>query len=109
MSSYSVRTATREDVLRFYPDAPTVRAVVAEKDGEVVAIAAIAGFSNHWVMVSDMAEPLPGKTCFRVAKRIMDIGRKLPGRVLAQAKSEASAAFLERIGLRPLGGGVFEL
>lgn len=104
-----MRFATREEVESFYPGAPTMRAVVAVRDGEALGLAGIVQYTNHFVMVSSMRERLPGKTCFRVAQKIIEVADKLPGLVFAKAESSQSEAFLARIGFRPIENGVFML
>lgn len=105
MPKYDVRYATKEDVHAFYGKTmPTMRAVVADCDGEILALAGIAGFSNQWTMFSQMKEQLPGKTCFRMARLIIGIANNLPGPVYAVAESDRSCKFLERIGFKPMNG-----
>lgn len=104
-----MRYATREEVEMFYPHAPSMRAVVAVKDGEAWGLAGIVQYTNHFVMVSSMRKPVPGKTCFRVARKIIEVADRLPGMVFAKAESNRSAAFLERIGFHPVQDGVYVL
>ena len=80
MTPIIVREATRADIASFsaISDIPTVRAIVGEIDGKIVALAGIALGKGRWFAFCDLCEDVrPYKmTIARTAIRFLDECRR---------------------------------
>ncbi len=105
------RAATYADAKQFYDPVPTFRGYVLERDDDVIAIAGLSLSEGNWIAFSAMAEPVPGKSAFRLAKRVLELAQTVDGPVLATADPDIpnSANFLARIGFTHVDDGVFTL
>jgi hypothetical protein len=105
----TIRPATAEDLERFYgaPPAQTMQALVADLDGELLAVGGVMRTADALVAFSDMK---PGmrrhkKDIVRGAREIMRLVHASRAPVLAVAdRNEAGAGnLLQRFGFRPAG------
>lgn len=73
MTPIVVRPATHEDIAQFsdLANKPTIRAMVAERDGRIIALGGIALSQGRWYAFADLPEEIrPYKmTIARAAKR----------------------------------------
>lgn len=69
-----IRSATREDVLLFYENIPTMNAWVAEYNGEIKCIAGITKISNgYYLAFSEVKEhDALAMTVYRTAKKLFE-------------------------------------
>jgi len=103
-----IRTATREDIDAFSDMAnkPTIRALVAEMDGRVVAIAGAALAKGRWYAFADLPEEIrPYKmTIMRNAKRFIEDLRRQGVRFLyaqPDLNEPKAVAWLSSLGFEP--------
>ena len=100
------RVATRADIHEYYGQLPakSVRARVLEVDGRIVGVAGYYIEGSCAVVFSDAKEDIPKMTVWREAKAMMQSIR-LRGVCTA---CEGSGPFLERLGWKHMGEGVYE-
>lgn len=96
------RPATRDDLIAFYGEAPrpTVRALVFEKDGEIVGIGGVKMEGGYFIAFSEIkAGAILGKQeIWRAAKEVARMISGLNVTVYAVPQSPASVPFMERLG-----------
>lgn len=107
----TIRGATQDDVRAFYPAGlgRSVRAWVAEVDGDVRAIAGVLPTPDYLLVFSDMkaGADLPKLTIWRGALRLMERIAALNLPLLA-VETNCSGPFLQRLGFLPTDDyGVF--
>jgi hypothetical protein len=106
-----IRPATAADVKGFYPAGlgSSVRAWVAEVDGEVRGIAGVLATGEYLLVFSDIkdAAGLPKLTIWRGTRALMEKITALNLPLIAVA-NDCSGPFLERLGfIRTVDEGVF--
>ena len=107
----TVRNATAADILAFYggPTPGTLRALVAEMDGEVVGVIGIVR-ERQWGKFFSDSKPklqphLKSITIMRAIKRALRFCEEYRGPVLAQAHDAESCRLMHRLGFTHLYGG----
>lgn len=108
MAKVIVRPATRADIEAFsdLPDKPTIRALVAEMDGRIIAIAGAARAQGRWYAFADLPEEVrPYKmTIMRNARRFVDELRRQGVRFLyaqPDPNEPKAIAWLTSLGFEP--------
>lgn len=103
----AVRPATRQDLQRFFGDVPpmTMRAVVAEEDGEILGVAGVKRENGCLVAFSDAAaDPAQHKRlAVRMAREVLAMMR---GRTV-YAVSRTESALLPHMGFEHVEGEVW--
>ena len=106
-----VRYATAEDILAFYGEPPhgTLRALVAEMDGEIVGVIGIVREERWGVFFSDVTSVLQPHlksiTIMRAIKRALRFCDEYRGPVFARAIDAESCRLMNRLGFTHLYGG----
>ena len=106
----TVRYATAEDVLRWYGGPPpfSMRAAVAEVDGQLVAIGGIGLAGDHLQLFSSVA--LAGRAHVVTLARLAHLVRGMiagPVIALQDCAEPTSARLLEWCGLANRGNGIW--
>lgn len=108
MTRVSVRPATAADVARWYEGRrfPTMRAVVAEMDGQVHGIGGVKFEGGVMVAFSEWTEALRARrgAMLRAGLRVIDLVRQIEGDVYAVADPFEPGApkLLQKLGFEPL-------
>ena len=108
----TIRPATATDVRLFYPAGlgRSVRAWVAELEGDVRCIAGVLGTGEYLLVFSELRriEGVPKLTIWRGAKMMLDRIAALGLPLLAIKNNDAAGPFLERLGfIQTENDGVF--
>tara|TARA_R110000850_G_scaffold269167_2_gene401004 strand:- start:3076 stop:3462 length:387 start_codon:yes stop_codon:yes gene_type:complete len=104
-----IRNATTADIVAFYGEAPSfaIRALVADLDGEIIAIGGLAYHPNRMLAFSDMKEPMRDYPIliYKSAKKVIKLIEKYGGGVVAVASDSESNSneFLKRLGFIEAG------
>lgn len=114
--SPELRPATAKDIAAFYgkPPRETVRAIVAELNGEPVGIAGIAHKNGCLVLFCDLKPEMRKfrKSIVKAGRQLMSMTKGRTVRSVADPNIPGSGRFLEAIGLKRVGpsrhGEVFE-
>jgi len=80
------------------------RAVVAERDGEILAVAGLAMFPETMTAFSKIAQDIPPITIVRVGRALMQIIERHGANVLAEAENETSLKLLKHLGFSVVQG-----
>lgn len=109
----NIRPIQADDIAKLWPaGAPaSVRAFVAELDGEVLGVAGIAYWPNRIAAFADMkpgGEKYP-LTIMRIARRVQALLREVKAPVYCNADPDFpnSPAFLAHVGFEHVGGRTF--
>lgn len=105
-----IRYATREDLLQWFGEVPaTMRAIVAEEGGEVLAIAGLANMADHVQAFSAYKPGTLQTTKARLAVRFAELLRETTGTVFALCSETEPTApgLLVRMGFTNQGGKVW--
>lgn len=111
MSRVEIRYATSADLDRYYAGrarpSPTMRAIVGEKDGKILGLAALVYWAGHTTAISDMQdEALQHPVAImKAAKLFAELLNKYGSGAIAVAsrKYPNAPAFLRRVGFTYVG------
>ncbi len=104
-----IRSATEADLINYYGENPgfTVRALVADLDGEIIAIGGLAYYPGQMLAFSEMKEPMRKypKLIYKSAFKVAELIKKYGGSVVAVAncKENNAGKLLKKLGFISVG------
>ncbi len=107
------RTATAEDIRRYFgcSQRGTLRAIVAEMDGELVGVIGVVRegeIGKLFCDISDKLQPhLQSITILRAIKATMELVKRYRGPVVAIAEHAEGCRILNRLGFSHLDGAYY--
>ena len=110
MASPIIRAATREDIQSFsrMPDTPTMRAILIEKDGNIIAMGGVFRKNDRWFAFCDLRDEVRSHktTLMRAGKKMVDMVGSMGIRFMyayPDPEEPRSALWLMSLGFEPDG------